>query len=297
MVKVYFHLNAVLKLESLEQAEVVIRRPHAATSNEREGRMNIRSLIVCRGTEANDICRILAHKPVTRRRHFDVYDVTRSLQELRTELLSVRSDGGNCSGCSIIMMLGHRGANELTSGLSEVLLVASNQPISDSPVLVEDSSGSERQNNGPFNRTETRPASGDLKTALELRGINKDNRRRRRDVTCSLTSWYLDFAKLGWTSWIRFPLGYYANYCSGSCVASSQTNPGSNMTNHAFVKGLYRTALQNDDTVPQASIDALPTACCVPVRLSPINILYRNDDDNWIIRGMSEMVADQCGCL
>lgn len=296
MVKVYFHLNALLKLESIALAEVVVRQPHASTLNERGGRMNFRSLAICRETEANDNCRILAHKPVTRRRHFDIYDITRSLQELQTDV-SMSSDGGNCSGCSIVMTLFHGGANELASGLPDVLLVVSNQPISD-PEPSENSSGTERQKNGSFVRTETRSTAEDPKIAVELRGgANRDNRRQRREVTCSLNSWYLDFAKLGWTSWIRFPLGYYANYCSGSCVSPSQTNPGGNMTNHAFVKGLYRAALQNDDPTPQASIDALPAACCVPVRLSPINILYRNDDDNWIIRGMSEMVADQCGCL
>ena len=292
--KVYFHLSAVLRLESIALAEVVVRQP---TSTER-GRINFRSLVICRETETNDSCRSLAHKPVTGRRHFDIYDVTRALEELRTEL-PVSSEYGNCSDCSIIMTLVNRGAQERVSNHSDVLLVVSNQPISN-PVLSENYIGTERnvkEKNEGFDRTERRPTTEDQKDAVVLRDANKDNRRQRREVTCSLTSWYLDFGKLGWTSWIRFPIGYYANYCSGSCISPSQRNPGGNMTNHAFVKGLYRTALQNDNPVPQASIDALPTACCVPVRLSPINILYRNDDDNWIVREMSEMVADQCGCL
>ena len=120
--------------------------------------------------------------------------------------------------------------------------------------------------------------------------------RRRRDpaAVCTFHRWYLDFARMGWTSWIRFPTGYYANYCSGSCGGSGQTaindSDNLNISNHAFVKSLYKAAVAE----PTGNI---PAACCVPVRLASINILYHNDEGQWVLREMKEMIAEHCGCL
>jgi len=112
--------------------------------------------------------------------------------------------------------------------------------------------------------------------------------------SCRLHRWYLDFARLGWTQWIRYPTGYYANYCAGACsiTASGASDNSTTVSNHAFVKSLYLAATNRSDvTGPQTE------ACCVSLRLSPINILYNNDDGQWVMTEMAEMTADQCGCL
>ena len=112
--------------------------------------------------------------------------------------------------------------------------------------------------------------------------------------SCRLHRWYLDFERLGWTRWVRIPTGYYANYCSGTCsvTPSGVVDNSTTMSNHAFVKSLYLAATNGTDVdEPQGE------ACCVSVRLSPISILYNNDDGQWVMTRMAEMTADECGCL
>lgn len=106
---------------------------------------------------------------------------------------------------------------------------------------------------------------------------------------CQLHSWYVDFAKMNWGRWILTPKGFHANYCAGSCSAS----PGNNVTitNHAYIKGLYMSYLH------ESEVEGIPPTVCVPVRLSPINLLYHNGNGSIIIRHMAEMVADSCACL
>jgi len=111
---------------------------------------------------------------------------------------------------------------------------------------------------------------------------------------CRLRPWYLDFERLGWTQWVRYPTGYYANFCYGACsiTPSGATNNATIVSNHAFVKSLYMAATNKSDSEgPQSE------ACCVSLRLSPINILYNNDEGQWVITEMAEMRADECGCL
>ena len=113
-------------------------------------------------------------------------------------------------------------------------------------------------------------------------------------VSCSLHRWYLDFERLGWMQWIRYPTGYYANFCSGACAItpSGATDNSTIVSNHAFVKSLYRAATSGTDGEgPQTE------ACCVSLHLSPINILYNNDEGQWMLTEMAEMTAEECGCL
>jgi len=116
------------------------------------------------------------------------------------------------------------------------------------------------------------------------------------ESSCRVHRWYLDFARLGWTQWVRYPTGYYANYCDGACTVSPPGTIADNstiMSNHAFVKALYLAASNGSTEDGPRS----PAACCVSLRLSPINILYNNDDGQWVLTEMAEMTADECGCL
>ena len=112
--------------------------------------------------------------------------------------------------------------------------------------------------------------------------------------TCRLHRWYLDFQLLGWTQWVRYPTGYYANFCSGACfiTPSGATNNSTIVSNHAFMKSLYLSATNGTDSGGPRN-----QACCVSLRLSPINILYNDDDGQWVMTEMAEMTADECGCL
>ncbi|NWH92298.1 DVR1 protein, partial [Aegithalos caudatus] len=59
-----------------------------------------------------------------------------------------------------------------------------------------------------------------------------------------------------------------------------------NSTNHAVLQ----TMVHSLD--PQGT----PQPCCVPVRLSPISILYYDNSDNVVLRHYEDMVVDECGC-
>ncbi|NXH19258.1 DERR protein, partial [Bucco capensis] len=121
----------------------------------------------------------------------------------------------------------------------------------------------------------------------------KASRRRRRNAEqlplslsslCKPRRLYISFSDVGWENWIIAPQGYQANYCLGECPFPLTTEL--NSTNHAILQ----TMVHSLD--PQGT----PQPCCVPVRLSPISILYYDNSDNVVLRHYEDMVVDECGC-
>ncbi|NXP26601.1 DERR protein, partial [Scytalopus superciliaris] len=118
-------------------------------------------------------------------------------------------------------------------------------------------------------------------------------RRRRRSLQhaqvtpsnlCKPRRLYISFSDVGWENWIIAPQGYLANYCRGECPFPLTAEL--NSTNHAILQ----TMVHSLD--PQGT----PQPCCVPVRLSPISILYYDNSDNVVLRHYEDMVVDECGC-
>ncbi|XP_061580274.1 protein DVR-1 [Cololabis saira] len=101
---------------------------------------------------------------------------------------------------------------------------------------------------------------------------------------CKARRLYMDFRDVGWQDWIIAPQGYMANYCHGECPFP--LSESLNGTNHAILQTLVH------------SLDprATPQPCCVPVRLSPISMLYYDNNDNVVLRHYQDMVVDECGC-
>ncbi|XP_008499202.2 embryonic growth/differentiation factor 1 [Calypte anna] len=120
----------------------------------------------------------------------------------------------------------------------------------------------------------------------------KKRRRRRSSQHLPLTPsnlcrprrLYISFREVGWENWIIAPQGYLANYCLGECPFPLTAEL--NSTNHAILQ----TMVHSLD--PQGT----PQPCCVPVRLSPISILYYDNSDNVVLRHYEDMVVDECGC-
>ncbi|KFP72423.1 Derriere protein, partial [Acanthisitta chloris] len=119
------------------------------------------------------------------------------------------------------------------------------------------------------------------------------SRRRRRSAQhppitlsnlCRPRRLYISFSDVGWENWIIAPQGYLANYCLGECPFPLTAEL--NSTNHAILQ----TMVHSLD--PQGT----PQPCCVPVRLSPISILYYDNSDNVVLRHYADMVVDECGC-
>ncbi|KFU87686.1 Derriere protein, partial [Chaetura pelagica] len=120
----------------------------------------------------------------------------------------------------------------------------------------------------------------------------KASRRRRSarypPVTpsnlCRPRRLYISFRDVGWENWIIAPQGYMANYCLGECPFPLTAEL--NSTNHAILQTM----------VHSLDPEGTPQPCCVPVRLSPISILYYDNSDNVVLRHYEDMVVDECGC-
>ncbi|XP_061649088.1 protein DVR-1 [Phyllopteryx taeniolatus] len=101
---------------------------------------------------------------------------------------------------------------------------------------------------------------------------------------CKARRLYVDFKDVGWQDWIIAPQGYVANYCHGECPFPLSDRL--NSTNHAILQTL----------VHSLDPDGTPQPCCVPVRFSPISMLYYDNNDNVVLRHYQDMVVDECGC-
>ncbi|XP_053145714.1 embryonic growth/differentiation factor 1 [Hemicordylus capensis] len=117
--------------------------------------------------------------------------------------------------------------------------------------------------------------------------------RKRRSVyyspvsisnVCKPRQLYISFSDVGWENWIIAPQGYMANYCLGECPFPLTEEL--NSTNHAILQTM----------VHSLDPEGTPQPCCVPVHLSPISILYYDNDDNVVLRHYEDMVVDECGC-
>ncbi|KAM4807856.1 growth/differentiation factor 3-like [Rhinophrynus dorsalis] len=101
---------------------------------------------------------------------------------------------------------------------------------------------------------------------------------------CKKRRLYIDFKDVGWQNWVIAPRGYMANYCHGECpYPLTEMLRG---TNHAVLQTL----------VHSIEPESTPLPCCAPTKLSPISMLYYDNNDNVVLRHYEDMVVDECGC-
>ncbi|XP_059841168.1 bone morphogenetic protein 2-like isoform X2 [Hypanus sabinus] len=100
---------------------------------------------------------------------------------------------------------------------------------------------------------------------------------------CRRKPLYVDFRRVGWTEWIIAPRGYNAFYCQGDCRFPLADHM--NSSSHAIVQ-----------TLVHAVNGKVPRACCVPTELSPVAILYLDEEERVVLRSYQEMVVEGCGC-
>lgn len=129
----------------------------------------------------------------------------------------------------------------------------------------------------------------------EWRGVWTDRRVKRNGggraaklkrlsrARCKRHPLYVDFKDVGWNKWIVAPTGYDAFFCLGECRFPLADHM--NSSSHAMVQTLMNSVNR-----------AVPRACCVPTALSPIALLYLDNDDNVVLKNYQDMVVEGCGC-
>lgn len=160
-------------------------------------------------------------------------------------------------------------------------------------------------NKGPADRQPFMVAFFKASQELHVRRTRAANRKQRQEVSyndhdyniyssavdknlakrsCQTRTLYVSFKELGWQDWIIAPDGYAAFFCNGEC--SFPLNAQMNATNHAIVQTLVNLMKPSD----------VPKPCCAPTKLSPISVLYFDDNSNVILKKYKNMVVKACGC-
>uniref|UniRef100_A0A673BUU2 Southpaw n=1 Tax=Sphaeramia orbicularis TaxID=375764 RepID=A0A673BUU2_9TELE len=100
---------------------------------------------------------------------------------------------------------------------------------------------------------------------------------------CRKVDMWVDFDHIGWDEWIIHPKRYNAYRCEGECPIP--LDESFSPTNHAYMQSLLRHHHPERVTCPS----------CVPTRLSPLSMLYYENDD-LTLRHHEDMIVEECGC-
>ncbi|KAK1153102.1 bone morphogenetic protein 8A-like [Acipenser oxyrinchus oxyrinchus] len=134
------------------------------------------------------------------------------------------------------------------------------------------------------NRKKHRGRTYDLPHPNKLPGLLDHNHISDGRHACKRHELYVSFSELGWKDWVIAPQGYSAYYCDGEC--SYPLGSCMNATNHAIMQLV----------VHMLKPDEVPKACCAPTKLSPISVLFYDDNNNVILKKHRNMVVKACGC-
>lgn len=112
-------------------------------------------------------------------------------------------------------------------------------------------------------------------------------RRKKRKAEreyCRRTSLKVNFRDIGWDSWIVAPPEYDAFECRGMCYhpLTDEMTP----SKHALIQTLI-----NIRNPKKANM-----ACCVPIKLDPITVMYQENGRLTIRYLYEEMKVAECGC-
>ncbi|KAM8888875.1 growth/differentiation factor 2 [Synchiropus picturatus] len=111
-------------------------------------------------------------------------------------------------------------------------------------------------------------------------------RRKRKAETgyCRRTSLKVNFNDIGWDSWIVAPPQYDAYECRGLCYhpLTDESTP----SKHALIQTLINIRNPNKANM----------ACCVPIKLDPITVMYQENGRLTIRYLYEEMKVAECGC-
>ncbi|XP_054711472.1 bone morphogenetic protein 3-like [Uloborus diversus] len=102
---------------------------------------------------------------------------------------------------------------------------------------------------------------------------------------CQKRKMVVNFSEIGWGDWIISPKTFDASYCSGVC--EHPLRKSLHPSNHAVFQNLVISlGLQKD----------VPGLCCVPQSLSPVSLLFYDDNRNIVLKSYPNMSVENCSC-
>ncbi|GFG39459.1 hypothetical protein Cfor_08408, partial [Coptotermes formosanus] len=123
----------------------------------------------------------------------------------------------------------------------------------------------------------------------------KQSNRQKRNINCHpgvseccRENLYISFADLGWDQWILQPSGYHAYFCRGSC-----NNAASITQSAAHHSSLIQRLLYLHSSSAR-QLELVP--CCAPAKLSPLQMLYVDNNQTITHVTLPNMVVEACGC-
>lgn len=112
-------------------------------------------------------------------------------------------------------------------------------------------------------------------------------RRKQWDEprVCSRRYLKVDFADIGWNEWIISPKSFDAYYCAGVCEFPMPkiVRP----SNHATIQSIVRAV---------GIIPGIPEPCCVPDKMSPLGVLFLDENRNVVLKVYPNMSVETCAC-
>ncbi|KAK1333876.1 LOW QUALITY PROTEIN: hypothetical protein QTO34_006265 [Cnephaeus nilssonii] len=110
-------------------------------------------------------------------------------------------------------------------------------------------------------------------------------RRKQWDEprVCSRRYLKVDFADIGWNEWIISPKSFDAYYCAGACEfpMPKVVRP----SNHATIQSIGR-----------GHRPGIPEPCCVPDKMSPLGVLFLDENRNVVLKVYPNMSVETCAC-
>ncbi|KAM8775276.1 growth/differentiation factor 2 [Rhynchonycteris naso] len=141
-------------------------------------------------------------------------------------------------------------------------------------------------NNGPMEAGNNKDEEEDVKSHVAMESsLARRKRSAGANNHCQKASLRVNFEDIGWDSWIIAPKEYDAYECKGGCFfpLADDVTP----TKHAIVQTLVHLKFPMKVGKP----------CCVPTKLSPISILYKDDNGVPTLKYHYEgMSVAECGC-
>ncbi|XP_067879135.1 nodal homolog [Heterodontus francisci] len=140
-------------------------------------------------------------------------------------------------------------------------------------------------------RSKFRPAARGSEDANSKR--QKRNRKERLNMgnstsakdqsLCRRLDMEVNFEHIGWGEWVIYPKTFNAYRCGGECP--SPVDETFMPTNHAYMQSLLKSFHP----------ERVPCTSCVPVKMSPLSMLYYKD---WevVLSHHKDMIVEECGC-